>query len=95
MPPTLFIMKRKMPRTEVFTRGGATSTKVTKRIPNHVSAGGEWIDWVLGGGYTEQIVAKEGDKCKWGVEVESGRCQGRREDKSGSKNSQTSLGPSL
>ena len=40
-PPTLFIMKRKMPRSEVFTRGGATSTKVTKRMPNQVSAGGE------------------------------------------------------
>ena len=39
-PPTLFIMKRKMPRSEVFTRGGATSTKVTKRMPNQVSAGG-------------------------------------------------------
>ena len=38
LPPALFIRKRKMPRTEVFTRRGETSTNVTKRIPNKVSA---------------------------------------------------------
>ena len=37
-PPVLFIKKRKTPKTEVFKLSGATSTSVTNRIPNQVSA---------------------------------------------------------
>ena len=44
---------------------------------------------------TKQVVAKERDKCEWGVEVKSPRCQGRRENQSRSQNSETGLSSSL
>ena len=37
-PPTLFIRNKNIPRIVVFNLFGDTSTRVTKTIPNHVSA---------------------------------------------------------
>ena len=37
-PPTMFMTKRKNPRTEVLTPLGKISTMAMKRMPNQVSA---------------------------------------------------------
>ena len=44
---------------------------------------------------TKKIVAKQRDKCKWGVQEKSPRCQGGGKDQSRSQNSQTGLGSSF